>query len=304
MNWFKPVSAILLTAFLVAFLLLGCAQAPPTQGAQPSSQTNVFTDSQGANGTGSGSAAAGTGDGTGQANATAGLQFNEWKAPDGSITLQVPVGWTATERQADSCTVSWAVTKPNGNSEAFMTNQMLVFKSEDARQTYKQYGLTGVDAAPVSGFLGAEQAVSQIIIPLSGSSDFQILERDSATAQQFSQAVCITGLAACDAQVFGAAYSYNGTPMRGEYFVQSFDLGDGTTWWINFWGYSAPAGEWNDTKAALEKIFSSVQYTDSWASKCGKTEGEPSDIIKEVVKSRQKASEAAAEEWDKYIRGG
>jgi len=129
------------------------------------------------------------------------------------------------------------------------------------------------------------------------------LERDSALAQQFSQTVCIAGLAACDVQVFGASYSYKGTPMKGEYFVQSFDFGDGTTWWINFWGYSAPAGEWIDAKPVLEKTFSSVQYTDSWASKCGKTAGETSDVIKEVVKNRQQASEAAAEAWDEQIRG-
>jgi hypothetical protein len=246
--------------------------------------------------------AAGAENGAGAAGA-GNLQFESWTAPDGSITLQKPVGWTATERKVDTCTVSWAVTKPNGNMEAFMTNQILVFKSEEARQMYKQYGLTGIDAAPVSGFLGAEQAVSQILIPLSGASGFQILDRDSVTAQQFSQYVCIAGLAACDVQVFGASYSYQGTQMKGEYFVQTLDMGDGTTWWINFWGYSAPAGEWMGAKPVLEKIFSSVAYTESWASKCGNTAGEASDVINEVVKSRQQASEAAAEEWDKQISG-
>jgi hypothetical protein len=241
------------------------------------------------------------GAGVGAAEETGGLQFKLWNASDGSITIQVPVGWTATEKQVDTCTVNWVVTSLDGMSEAFMNNQILVFKTEDARQMYKQYGLAGIDSAPVSGFLGAEQAVAQIVAPLSGSSNVQVVGRDAALTQQFSQAVCAGGLAACDAQAFRATFSYNGVQMRGEYLAQSFDLGDGSTWWINLWGYASPAAEWDTSSIALEKIFTSVQYTSSWAEKCRKNTNEASSVINDVIKARQQASDRAAEQWDEQI---
>ena len=228
-------------------------------------------------------------------------QFSEWKAPDGSITLQVPEGWSASERQADTCTVNWAVRDAAGTSSAYMTNQVLVFKSQDARTIYKQYGLTGADGAPVSAYLTVEQAVPQIIAPLSGATDVQIFYTYAAETREFSQAVCISGLAACDAQVFEAAYHNNGTLMRGFYLIQTYDFGDGSTWWINVWGYTSPADKWNATKATLETTFTSVKYTDAWASNCTGGTTQPASIINQVIKDRQAATDSAAQAWDEYI---
>ncbi len=235
--------------------------------------------------------------------AEAGLQFKEWSAPDGSITLQVPDGWTATERQVGNCTANWAVTAPSGTSEAFMNNQMLVFKSEDARGIYKAYGLAGADAAPVSAYLAADQAVAQVVAPLSGSSGFQVAGTDAELAQLLSQATCIPGLAACDAQAFDATYIYKGMPMKGVYLAASFDLGDGSTWWINLWGYSSPAAEWDASRPVLEKIFTSAQYTESWKQKCGGESADVAGIVKEVIDARRIASENAARQWDEHISG-
>ena len=241
-------------------------------------------------------AGAGTGEQTG-------LSYKEWKAPDGSITLQVPEGWKATEKQVDNCTVSWAVQNPQGTSSAFMNNQIMVLKSENARTMYKSYGMTGIDSVPVNSYLGAEQALSQIIAPLSGSSKVKVLSRDAALSSQFSQAVCIAGLAACDAQVFEAAFEYKGTPMRGYYLVQTYDFGEGTTWWINLWGYETPAADWEMSVGTLEKIFTSVKVTDGWTARCGGSSSGDSSVIGEVISSRQAASEESAAEWDKYIKG-
>ncbi len=234
-----------------------------------------------------------------------GLQFEDWTAPDGSITLQKPVGWTAVESQVDACTINWAVTNPGKTSEVFANNQILIFKSEAARQMYEQYGLTGaaIAAAPVSSYLNAEQAIAQIVAPLSDSSGFEVVARDAEASQQFSQEACFAGLAACDAQAFEAGFSHGGVAMRGAYFAQSFDLGDGGTWWINLWGYASPAAEWNASRGTLEKTFASVKYTDSWGKKCGSNADDATGIIRDVVKTRQAASEKAAQEWDEYIHG-
>lgn len=233
----------------------------------------------------------------------AGTAFHEWKAPDGSITLQVPEGWDASERQVDKCTVSWSVRNPAGTGSAFMNNQIMVLKSESARQMYKAYGMAGMESAPVNGYLGAEQALAQVIAPLAGSTNVVVTSRNAQASATFSQAACIAGLAACDAQVFEAASDYKGTLMRGAYLVQTYDFGEGTTWWINLWGYESPAADWGKNDATLEKIFASARYTDAWAEKCGSSAG-ASDVIGEVVKDRQAASEKAAEEWGAYIRGG
>ncbi len=231
------------------------------------------------------------------------MSFSEWKAPDGSITLQVPEGWKASERRVDNCTVSWAVQNPERTSSAFMNNQIMVFKSESARQMYKAYGMAGIDSVPVSGYLGAKQALSQVIAPLSGSSNVRVLGSDAALSSQFSQAACIPGLAACDAQAFEAAFDYKGTLMRGYYLVQTYDFGEGTTWWINLWGYEAPAADWEKTVGTAEKAFTSVKVTEEWAARCGGRPGRVEGVISEVVKSRQAAAEKSAEEWGKYIRG-
>ncbi len=231
------------------------------------------------------------------------LSYAEWKAPGGSITLQVPEGWKASEKQVDKCTVSWAVRNPQGTGSAFMNNQIMVFKSEEARTMYKSYGMTGIDSVPINGYLGAEQALSNVIAPLSGSGTVKVLSRDAVLGSQFSQAVCIAGLAACDAQVFEAAFEYKGTAMRGYYLVQTYDFGEGTAWWINLWGYEAPAADWEKSVGTLEKIFTSVKVTEEWAAKCGGSSGGAEGVIGEVIKSRQAASEKSAEEWDKYIRG-
>ncbi|MFH1306414.1 MAG: hypothetical protein ABIH83_02010 [Candidatus Micrarchaeota archaeon] len=283
------------------------------QGQQPAAQgANADENAMGATGDEAGSANA-TADenaiGAGEAGAKdagvgGGGAFEEWKAPDGSITLQVPAGWKPSEKQVDTCTVSWAVLDPAGTSSAYMDNEIMVLKSEDARQMYKTYGMSGIDNAPVSSYLGAEQAVQQIIAPLTGASNVRIIYTDDAMSQQFSQAVCIAGFAACDARVFEAAYQRNGILMRGKYFVQTYDFGEGTTWWINIWGYTSPAEGWDNSIPVLERTFTSVKYTDEWAAKCQKNSDEASAVIGEVVKSRQASSEKSAEEWDKYIRGG
>ncbi|MCL6089150.1 MAG: hypothetical protein M1530_03230, partial [Candidatus Marsarchaeota archaeon] len=243
-------SLVLITASL---LLAGCAgnamtpkageiSAPAWPGANASAAAGMSGNGTGAGANAGGAAGSGAGAG-GNAAANASLPFNEWSAPDGSITLQVPQGWTASERAISNCTVNWGVVNPAGTSSAYMINQLMVLKSEEARQMYKQYGLSGIDQAPVSGYLPAEQAVAQVVAPLDGSSDVQITARDAALTAQFSQAVCTVGLAACDAQVFEATYNYKGTAMRGRYFAQAYDFGEGTTWWINIWGYTAPQAE-------------------------------------------------------------
>lgn len=229
--------------------------------------------------------------------------FSEWKAPDNSITLQLPKGWQASEKQVDNCTVNWAALNPTGTSSAYMNNQIMAFKTEDAKQMYKAYGLTGIDSVPVSAYLGAEKATQQIIAPLTGASNVHITYQDAATSQQFSQAGCISGLAACDAKMFEAAYQRNNVLMRGKYFVQTYDFGEGTTWWINIWGYTSPAAEWGNSSATLEKIFTSVKYTDEWTARCTSKGADANGIIKEVIENRQAASDKAAEGWDKYIRG-
>lgn len=284
---------VLLVAAVAAFLLVfGCASPPAQQTPQGANQS-VSAPVEVVN------ASAPAGAGAGEA----GLSYKEWKAPDGSITLQVPEGWKASEKQVDKCTVSWAVLNPEGTASAFMNNQIMVLKSEDARAMYKSYGMTGIDNVPVAGYLGAEEALSDVVAPLSGSTNLKMLSRDAALSSQFSQAVCISGLAACDAKVFEAAYDYKGTKMRGYYLVQSYDFGEGTTWWINVWGYEAPGEGWEKTAATLEKIFTSIKVTDEWAGKCGASSGGDAGVIGEVTRSRQDAAEKAAEEWDKYIRG-
>ena len=292
------VLAVVLSLFLAVF---GCAGEQPSQQTPPlQSQPNQTEQQQASEAQNSSVRAAAGGAGAGE---EAGLAFGEWKAPDGSITLQVPEGWTANEKQADKCSVNWAVRDPAGTSSAFMNNQIMMFKSEGARAMYKSYGMTGIDNAPVSGYLGAEQAMQQIIAPLSGSSKVKVLSRDATLSLQFSQAACIAGLAACDAQVFEAAFDHDGMAMRGYYLVQTYDFGEGTTWWINLWGYEAPAAEWEKSVGTVEKIFTSAAYTEAWAAKCGKSPSEAETVIGEVVKSRQAASEKSAEEWDRYIRG-
>lgn len=287
----------ILAAIVVVFLaLFGCASPPAGQGQAPPVQ---IQQGQQANQAPSAPPAE-------VANAGAGGQgsaSSEWKAPDGSITLQVPKGWAASERLTDNCTVSWEVRDAAGTSSAFMNNQVIVFKSENARQMYKAYGMAGIGNAPVGGYLGAEQALSQIIAPLSGSSNVKVLSRDAALSAQFSQAACIPGLAACDARVFEAAFNYKGVLMRGYYLVQAYDFGDGTTWWINLWGYEAQASDWEKSAGTLERIFTSVKATDKWAARCGASSGGAEGVINEVIRSRQASSEKSAEEWGKYIRG-
>ncbi|MFH1225617.1 MAG: hypothetical protein V1676_07520 [Candidatus Diapherotrites archaeon] len=307
-----PLFAFALLA--AALLLFGCA-ATEDGGAGTAEQASAGLGSAGTAADAAGTATAEAGKGAAgepagmgaaeeTAAAAAGTQFSEWKAPDGSITLQVPAGWKATEKQVDTCTVNWSVENAAGTSSAYMANQILVFKSEDARQIYKAYGMSGIDSTPVSDYLGAEAASAQVVAPLSGSGSLQVTARDDALTQQFLQAVCISGLAACDASVFEATYENNGTSMRGKYLVQSFDLGDGMTWWVNVWGYTAPATEWGASKGTLEEIFTSVKYTEGWAAKCGQNAASTTGVIDEVIRSRQEASGKSAEEWDEYIRGG
>ncbi len=304
-------SLILIAASL---LLAGCAgnaitpkageiSAPAWPGANASAAAGI-----GGNGAGAGAnagGAAGTGAGAGNAaaaNASAdALQFKEWSAPDGSITLQVPQGWTASERAISNCTVNWGVIDPSGTASAYMMNQLMVLKSEEARQMYKQYGLSGIDQYPISTYLPAEQAVAQVVAPLDGSSNVQIAARNAALSAQFSQAVCTPGLAACDAQVFEATYDYKGTAMRGTYFAQAYDFGEGTTWWINIWGYTSPAAEWDKSKDTLERVFSSVKYTDAWAARCRQGTAQVDTVVGDVIRKRQAAGDRAAQGWDEYI---
>ncbi len=215
----------------------------------------------------------------------------------------MPEGWHASEKQVDTCTINWAVVDPKGTSSAYMNNQIMILKSENARQMYKTYGIVGIDNAPVAGYLGAEQATQQIVAPLTGATNVQITYKDVELSKEFSQAVCFSGLAACDAQVFEAAYQWNGILMRGKYLVQTYDFGEGTTWWINVWGYTSPAVDWNTASPILESIFTSVKATDELVAKCSKNTNEAETTIKEVIKSRQDASDKAAEAWDKYILG-
>jgi len=301
---------LILLVLLALFFFYGCAalvpgssskSQSPSQEQQANGPQNAPAQGAPVNAPPAGAANAGTA-GAGAAGEQAGVSFKEWKAPDNSITLQVPEGWRASEKQVDTCTVSWEVLDPAGTSSAYMNNEIMVLKSENARQMYKAYGMTGIDNAPVSGYLGADQAVQQIVAPLTGASDVHITYKDAAMSQQFSQAVCISGLAACDALVFEAAYQRNGILMRGAYMVQTYDFGEGTAWWINIWGYTSPAADWSTSSPLLEKIFSSAKYTDAWAAKCRKNAGQ-ADVIGEVVKDNQAASDRAAEAWDKYIRG-
>ncbi|MCX6771274.1 MAG: hypothetical protein NTX79_04420 [Candidatus Micrarchaeota archaeon] len=284
--------AILTVAVVLFIAVFGCAgsqvpqQSPSVQNQQQANQTlNVPP----------------VGAGAGEQTV---LSYKEWKAPDGSITLLLQDGWTATEKQVDNCTVNWAVTDPAGTSSAYMNNEIMVLKSENARQMYKAYGLAGIDSVPVAGYLGTELAVQQIVAPLTGASGVKVTYKDAAASQQFSQAVCIPGLAACDAQVFEAAYMRNGILMRGEYFVQTYDFGDGTTWWINIWGYTSPASDWDKSSGTLGKMFASAKYTDVWSARCSPGAADASSVISEVIKSRQVSTDSAAEAWDNYIKGG
>ena len=326
MNRGLAVFSLLLIA--ASLLLAGCAgntitpkageiSAPAWPGANASAAAGMAGNGTAAGAGGNAGAGAGNGTGAnaggaagsgagagGNAAANASLQFNEWSAPDGSITLQVPQGWTASERAVSNCTVNWGVVNPAGTSSAYMMNQLMVLKSEEARQMYKQYGLTGIDQYPVSGYLPAEQAVAQVVAPLDGSSGVQVVARDADSSRQFSQAACAAGLAACDAQVFEATYNYKGTAMRGRYFAQTFDFGEGTTWWINIWGYTAPQAEWDKSKDTLERVFSSVKYTDAWAARCRQGAAQVDTVVGDVIRKRQEAADKAAAEWDAYIRGG
>lgn len=295
--------AALAIAVFLFLSIFGCAgQQPQSAGQTGQNQSPAQPQANGAQNVSAvqGANANGSGAGAGEG---AGAVFKEWKAPDGSITLQVPEGWKANEKQADRCSVNWAVRNPAGTSSAFMTNQIMVLKSESARQIYKTYGLTGIDSVPVAGYANAEQALSGVVARLSGAANVKVLGRDAALSSQFSQAACISGLAACDAQVFEAASSYNGTLMRGYYLVQTYDFGEGATWWINLWGYETPAADWEKSVGIVEKIFTSLSVTDEWAAKCGKSQAGAEIAINEVIKSRQAASEKSAAEWDKYIRG-
>ncbi|MDD5148428.1 MAG: hypothetical protein PHH08_03100 [Candidatus ainarchaeum sp.] len=231
-----------------------------------------------------------------------GIELKEWAAQDNSITLQIPAGWNASEKQADKCTVNWSAENPEATKSVYMNNQVLVFKSEDAKEIYKAYGLAGADSVPVAAYMIPEEAVSKIIAPLGGSSNVAIAETDYEMSSYFSQAVCIQGLAACNALVFDATYINRGIAMKGKYFVQTLDLGDGSTWWINIWGYTSPAAEWEKSKALLEQIFTSVKYTDSWKAKCEQNSESAASVINEVIKKRLESSENNAEQWDAQIR--
>jgi len=290
----RLVAAVLIVSFLLIF---GCAgqQAPPQQAAPSAQGAQQAIPAQPAQ-TQNNNPNAGTG------GATAELQFSEWKAPDGSLTLQLPQGWSASERQVDTCTVSWAARDSAGTGTAFMNNQVMVLKSESARQLYKSYGLTGIDSSPVAAYLQPEQALSQVVAPLSGATGVQVTSRDAALGQQLSSALCMPGLAACNMSAFDATFDYTGVRMHGRYFVQAYDFGEGAAWWINLWGYEAPEAAWEKTSSIAGKIFASANYTSEWASKC-KTATGASGVIEDIVKSRQDSSEKSAAEWDKYIRG-
>ncbi|MFH1256214.1 MAG: hypothetical protein V1494_02880 [Candidatus Diapherotrites archaeon] len=292
---------------LVIVLFIGCTQQPleRTQNTGQQADANGLnsaaeTGAKGEGGVGGGTATYNNSNAQAPGEET-GLEFSEWKAQDNSITLQVPAGWAAEEKQVDNCTVNWSVGDSSGKSSAYMANQIMVLKSEDARQMYKLYGLAGIDDVPVSAFLAAEAASARIVAPLSGSSNLQVVGVDAELTPVFAQSVCIQGLAACDAKVFEATYENNATQMRGKYFVQTFDLGDGTTWWINVWGYTSPASQWEESKAVLEKIFTSVKYTDDWATKCKNNTDPASNVINEVIRKRQESAEKTAEEWTNQI---
>ena len=287
---------ILAVAVALFAAIFGCAGTQYQQNPQANQSVNAPPA-----GVANASAPAAAGAGVGE---IAGPAFNEWAAPDGTITLQAPEGWAASERQVDNCTVSWSVKSPDGSSDAFMNNQIMVFKSENARTMYKSYGMAGTDAVPVNGYLGSEQAMQDVIAKLSGASNVKVLSTDATLSSQFSQAVCPAGLAACDAKVFEAAFDYMGTPMRGYYLVQTYDFGDGATWWINVWGYEAPGAGWAASAGTLERIFTSVKATDEWAKSCGASQDNSVQIIQDVTASRQAAEDNAAAEWDKYIAGG
>ncbi|MFA6530088.1 MAG: hypothetical protein WCT31_00015 [Candidatus Micrarchaeia archaeon] len=286
----------LIIAGVILFSIFGCLTQPSSA---PSSQP-PGSQAQGNNATGTISQSNITGIG---GTEQTGLTFSEWIAPDNSMTLQLPDGWQASEKQVDTCTVSWSVLDPAGTSSAYMDNEIMVLKSENARQIYKAYGMAGIDNVPVAGYLEAEEAVQQIIAPLTDASEVHVTYIDAELSRQFSQTVCIVGFAACNAQVFEAAYQRNGILMRGKYLVQTYDFGEGTTWWINIWGYTSPAADWNTSEQTLEKIFASAKYTDAWAATCQKNSNAAKTTIDEVVKSRQDASDKAAEAWDAYIRG-
>ncbi|MFA5929868.1 MAG: hypothetical protein WC861_03210 [Candidatus Micrarchaeia archaeon] len=287
---------VLAFAAVLLFSVFGCAG----NGQAPSQQAANLPQAVPSGAAGS---TASPGAQAGGAGGSAEPEFAEWNAPDGSITLQVPKGWTATEKQVDACTVSWAARDSAGTGTAFMNNQVMVLKSEGARQMYKAYGLAGVDSAPVAGYLPPEQALLQVVAPLSGATGVQVMSRDAALGEQLAKGLCIAGIAACEAGAFDAAFDYKGVRMHGRYFLQTHDFGEGTTWWINLWGYEAPEADWEKTSPIAGKIFASANYTEGWASKCGKGTG-AAGVIGDVVKSRQAASEKAAEEWDAYIRGG
>ncbi|HQT44851.1 MAG TPA: hypothetical protein PLO51_02650 [Candidatus Micrarchaeota archaeon] len=290
---------ILAIAAILLFSIFGCA------GQQAYNQQNEGAGAQNqtlpANGTLQGNSNAGAG---GVAGGDAGLAFNEWKAPDGSITLKVPAGWQASEVRVDNCTVNWAVLDPSGTKSAYMDNEIMVFKSENAKQMYEAYGLAGAGNAPISGYLGAQGAVQKIIAPLTGASNVHVTYIDLATGSTLSRALCSGLLAACDAQAFEAAYQRNGTLMRGEYMALAYDFGDGTTWWINIWGYTSPAAEWDSSSPALEKIFASAKYTDEWVARCGAGAANASSVINDVIISRQASADKAAQAWDNYMLEG
>ena len=146
--------------------------------------------------------------------------------------------------------------------------------------------------------------MQQIVAPLTGASGVRITYTDESASELFSKAMCANGLAACDAEVFEAAYQRSGILMRGKYFVHTFDLGDGGTWWIGIWGYTSPAVEWNQTGPILEKIFTSIQYTEAWKTRCKAGAADPGAIARNVISNRQEAEDRAAAGWDEYIKSG
>ncbi len=144
---------------------------------------------------------------------------------------------------------------------------------------------------------------------MTGASNVQVTYVDAEASTQVSQALCIAGMAACDAKVFEAAYYRQGVLMRGKYMVQAFDFGDGLSWWINIWGYTSPAADWESKEPVLETVFNSAKYTDAWGTKCGQASSSGAganaegDVIDAVLKNRQDAQDRAAAAWDAYIRG-
>lgn len=286
-----------LVALFAAFIISGCV-TPETNAPLPENQNLADTNAPlapGPDNNNNTNPSPETGLGS---NEETGMQLSDWNASDNSITLKTPAGWTATEKQVDNCTVNWSVSDSTATKTAYMNNQILVFKSEDAREIYRTYGMQGVDQFPVSGYLVPEEAVSKIVAPLGGSSNVQITEMDTELSGQFSQAVCISGLAGCNALVFDATYENNGNSMKGKYFVQTIDLGDGYTWWINIWGYTSKASEWEESKELLETIFTSVQYTSDWSAKCQQNTNTTSSVIQEVIKKRQESMDNTVQQWN------